>query len=68
LDVVFQPDMDVIKVEPYSDSEPSLASLLPHVESISTELEAENVPAALPMLKTEVKVRCESCLLVHMKV
>jgi hypothetical protein len=60
--------MDIIKMEPDSDSEPSLASLLPLDQHIGTELGTESVPATLDTLKTEVKVRCENYLFVEMKV
>jgi hypothetical protein len=54
---MLQPIMDEIKVEPDSDSETSLESLLPYGQHIGAKLAAENVLAALPTLKKEVKVR-----------
>jgi hypothetical protein len=53
---MLQPNMNVIKVEPDLDSETSLASL-PYGQHIGAKLAAENLPAALPTLKKEVKVR-----------
>jgi hypothetical protein len=50
--------MDIIKVEPDSDSETNRASLQPYGQYIGAKLAAENVLAALPTLKEEVKVRC----------
>jgi hypothetical protein len=54
--------MDVIKVEPDSNSETSLTPLLPYGQHIGTKQGAEHVPVALPTVKTEVKVRCENNL------
>jgi hypothetical protein len=60
MNIVLQHNMDVVKVEPDSDGETCLAASLSCDQHVGLKQEGQTLPTAFPIIKTEVKVRCEN--------